>query len=69
MVVTLDQFHVKSIMMDVVVVDVSTDYVMLLSTTWDRKMGGTMYKDMTYAPVRVFGGENRILYREKSFPS
>jgi hypothetical protein len=41
-VVTLDHLLVKIIMMDVVVVDVPTNYGMLLSRKWARKLGGTM---------------------------
>jgi hypothetical protein len=57
MVVTLAQLPVKSIMMDVVVVDVPANYGMLLSRTWARNLGGMMQMDMTYATVPVFGGE------------
>jgi hypothetical protein len=67
MVVTLAQLPVKSIMMDVVVVDVPSNYGMLLSRTWEGKLGGTMKMDMTYAIVPFFGGENRILYKETKF--
>jgi hypothetical protein len=67
MVVTLGQLPVKRIMMDVVVVDVPTNYGMLLSRTWARKLGGTMQMDMTYATVPVFGGELRRLYQETKF--
>jgi hypothetical protein len=67
MVVTLAQLPVKSIMMDVVVVDVPANYGMFLSRTWERKLGGTMQMDMTYATVPVFGGENMRLYRETKF--
>jgi hypothetical protein len=38
MVFTLSQFHVKRIMMDVVVGDMPTNYVMLLSRTWVGKL-------------------------------
>jgi hypothetical protein len=37
MVVTLDQLHVKRIMMDILVVDVPTNYVMLFSRSWAHK--------------------------------
>jgi hypothetical protein len=46
-------------MMDVVVADVPANYGMLLSKTWERKLGGTMQMDMTYAIVPIFGGENK----------
>jgi hypothetical protein len=67
MVVTLYQLIVKSIMMDVVVADVPTKYGMFPSRNWARNIGGIMHMDMTYAIVRVFGVENRILYRETKF--
>jgi hypothetical protein len=67
LVVTLAQLPVKSIMMDVVVDDVPTNYGMLLSRSWEGKLGGTMQMDMTYATVPVFGGEQRRLYRETKF--
>jgi hypothetical protein len=42
MVVTLRHLPIKSIMMDMVVVDVPKNYGMLLSRTWARKFGDTM---------------------------
>jgi len=59
LVVTLAQLHVKNIMMNVVVVDVTTNYDMLLSRSWVGKRGGTMQMDMTYASTPIFGGETR----------
>jgi hypothetical protein len=67
MVVTLAHLPIKSIMMDVVVDDVPTNYGILLSRTWERKLGGTMNMEMMYAIVPVFGGENKRLYRETKF--
>jgi hypothetical protein len=64
MVITLDQLPINTIMMDIVVVDVPANYCMLLSRTWEHKLGGTMQMDMTYANVPVFGVENKRLYRE-----
>jgi hypothetical protein len=37
---------------------------MLLSRSWESKLGGSLQMDMTYATIPVFGGETRILYRE-----
>ena len=31
-------------------------------------MGGTLQIDLSYAIIHVFGGENRILYRELQYP-
>jgi hypothetical protein len=42
MVVTLAQLPFKIIMMDVVVGDVPSNYGMLLSRTWEQKLGGSM---------------------------
>jgi len=63
MVVTLAQLLVKSIMVDVVVVDVPANYGMLLSRTWARKLGATMQMDMNDDTMPFFGGEDMILYR------
>jgi hypothetical protein len=47
MVVTLALLHVKRVMVDVVVVDVSANYGIMLSTrTWEGKLGGTMQMDV-----------------------
>jgi hypothetical protein len=67
MVVILDQLPVKIIMVDVVVAIVYANYGMLLSRTWEIKLGGAMQMDMKYATVQVFGVENRRLYRETQF--
>jgi len=67
MVVTLAQFPVKIVIMDVVVAKVPNNYGMFLSKTWEWKLGGTIQMDMTYATVSFFGGENMILYRGKKF--
>jgi len=48
LVVTLSQLPVKSIMMDVLVVDVPPDYGMLISRSWAKKLGGTIQLDMSY---------------------
>jgi hypothetical protein len=67
MVVTLDQLPAKRVMMDIVVVDVPTNYGMLLSRTWSGKVGGTIHMDMAYATLPVFGGENIRLYQKTQF--
>jgi hypothetical protein len=64
LVVHLAQIPVKSVLMDIVVVDVPVNYGMLLSRSWERKLGGSLQMDMTYATIPVFGGETRRLYRE-----
>jgi len=65
LVVNLAQIPVKSILMDVVVVDVPTKYGMLLSISWGEKLGGWIQLDMiTYATILIFGGQFTRLYRE-----
>jgi len=65
--VTLAQLPVKSIMMDAVVVVMPANYGMLLSRTWEFRLGCTMQMDMTYSTAPIFGGENKRLYRETKF--
>jgi len=64
LVVNLAQIPVKSILMDVVVVDVPAKYGMLLSKSWGAKLGGSLQLDMTYATIPIFGGQFTQLYRE-----
>jgi hypothetical protein len=64
LVVNLAHILVKSILMDVVVVDVPTKYGMLLSMSWGAKLGGYLQLDMTYATIPIFSGYITRLYRE-----
>jgi hypothetical protein len=64
LVVSLFQLPMKSVVMDIVVVDVPPKFGMLLSRSWIKKLGGTLQMDLTYATIPVFGGEHRRLYRE-----
>jgi hypothetical protein len=64
MVVTLSQLPMKSVVLDVIVVDIPPKFWMLLSRSWDKKVGGTLQMDLGYATIPVFGGEHRRLYRE-----
>jgi hypothetical protein len=64
LVVTLAQVSVKSILMDVVIVDISPKYGLLLSRSWGAKLGGSLQLDMTFATIPVFGGQFTQLYRE-----
>jgi ribonuclease HI len=64
LVVTLFHLPIKSVVMDIVVVDVPPKFGMLLSRSWIKRLGGTLQMDLTYATILVFGGENRKLYRE-----
>ena len=67
MVVSLAQLPMKSVIMDVVVAEISPKFVMLLSISWAKKVGGTLQMDLTYATILVFGGENIRLCRELQF--
>jgi hypothetical protein len=64
LVVSLFQLPMKSMIMDIVVVDVPPKFGMLLSRSWIKRLGGTLQMDLTYATIPVFGGEHRRLYRE-----
>jgi hypothetical protein len=63
-VVSLFQLPMKSMVMDIVVADVPPKFIMLLSRSWIKRLGGTLQMDLTYATIPVFGGEHRRLYRE-----
>jgi hypothetical protein len=64
MVVKLFQLPMKSILMDIVVVDVPPKFGMLLSISWIKRLGGTLQMDLSYATIPIFWGEHRRLYRE-----
>jgi ribonuclease HI len=64
LVVFLFQLPMKSMVIDIMVVDVPPKFGMLLSRSWIKRLGGTLHMDLTYATVLVFGGEHRRLYRE-----
>lgn len=61
--VTLVQYPGKSIVMDIVVVDIPPKYGMLLSRSWGEKLQGSLHLDMSYAKISVFG-QLKKLYRE-----
>jgi ribonuclease HI len=64
LVVSLFQLPMKSVVMDIVVVDVPPKFGMLLSRSWIKRLGGTLQMDLSYATIPVFGGEHRRIYRE-----
>jgi hypothetical protein len=64
LVVTLFQLPMKSVVMDIVVVDVPPKFGMLLSRSWIKILGETLQMDLSYATIPVFGGEHKRLYRE-----
>jgi hypothetical protein len=51
LVVTLFQFPMKSVVMDIVVVDVPPKFGMLLSRSWIKRLGGTLQMDLSYATI------------------
>jgi hypothetical protein len=53
--ITLVQILTKSMVMDVVVLDIPPKYGMFLSRSWGDKLKGTLQLDMSYATVPVFG--------------
>jgi hypothetical protein len=62
--VTLFQLPMKSVFMDILVVDVPPKFGMLFSRYWIKRLGGTLQMDLTYVIILVFGGEHRRIYRE-----
>jgi hypothetical protein len=64
LVLTLARVPVKSVLMDVVIVDIPPKYGLLLSRSWGAKIGGSLQLDMTYAMIHVFCGQFTRLYRE-----
>jgi hypothetical protein len=64
LVVTLFQFPMKSMVMDIMVADVTPKFDMLLSRSWIRRLVGTLQMDLTYYTIPIFGGEHIRLYRE-----
>jgi hypothetical protein len=64
LVVTLFHFPMKSVVMDIVGVDVPPKFDMILSRYWIKRLGGTLQMDLTYATIPVFGQQHRRLYRE-----
>jgi hypothetical protein len=51
----------KSVLMDIMVVDVPPKFGMLFSRYWIKQLGGTLDMDLTYVTIHVFGGEHRRL--------
>ena len=64
LVVSLSQLPMKSVVMDIVVVDIPTRFRMLLSRSWSKKLGGTLQMDMSYTTIPIFGGEFTRFYQE-----
>ena len=68
MVVSLAQLPMKSVIMDVVVVDITPKFGLLLSRSWEKKVGGTLQMDLSYATIPVFGGETEGCTESFRFP-
>ena len=64
LVVNLAQLPMKSVMMDVVVADIAPKFGMLLSRSWEKRVGGRLQMDLSFATIPIFRGEKRRLYRE-----
>jgi hypothetical protein len=56
LVMSLFQFPMKSVVMDIVVVDAPPKFFMLFSRSWIKILGGTLQMDLRYATIPVFGG-------------
>jgi len=57
LVVNLAQIPVKSVVMDIVVVDILARFSVILSKSWGSNIGGSIKMDLTYATIPIFGGE------------
>jgi hypothetical protein len=64
LVVSLSQLPLKSVVMDIFVVDMPPKFGMILSKSLAKKVGASLHMDLTYATILVFRGEHRILYGE-----
>jgi ribonuclease HI len=64
LVINLAQLPMRSMVMDVAVVNIPPKFDLLLSRSGRKRLGGTMQMDLLYATVLVFGGEIKRLYRE-----
>jgi hypothetical protein len=63
--ISLFQLPMKSVVMDIVVVDVPPMFGMLLSRSWIKRLGGTLQMDLSYSTIPFFWGEKRRLYRQE----
>lgn len=55
--VNLGQVLEKSVVMDIVLVDIPLRFGMLLSRSWGSKVGGSIKLDLNYTAISTFGGE------------
>ena len=68
MVVSLAKLPMKSVIMDVVVAYIMPKFGLLLSRSWEKKVGGTLQMDLSYATIPVFGGETEGCIERFNFP-
>ena len=61
--VSLVQYPIKVILIDMLVADIRPKYGMLLSRSWGAKLQGSLQLDMSYATILVFG-QPKKLYKE-----
>ena len=64
LVINLAQLPMRSMVMDVVVVDIPPKFSLLLSLPWRKRLGGTLNMDLLYATIPMFGGDLKRLYKE-----
>ena len=57
----------KSVVVDIVVVDIPPHFGIVLSRSWGSKVGGSIKLDLTYSTIPTFGGEQRRLHGESRF--
>jgi hypothetical protein len=55
LIISLFQLPMKSVVMDIVVVDVPPKFGMLLSRSWIKRLGGIFQTDLSYATILMFG--------------
>lgn len=65
--VNLDQIVMKSVVVDIVVADITTRFSILLSRSSGSNIGGSIKLDLMCATIPIFSGEERWLYRESRF--
>ena len=67
MIVYLNKFPSKTVVMDVIVADIPPKFIILLSRSWTLKLEGSLQMDMTYATIPL-RNENKRLYIKRRFP-
>ena len=65
LVISLAQILTKTLVMDVVVVDIPSKFEMLLSISWEAKLKGVLQMDMSHATIPVFGIQRRLFREQK----